>query len=100
MSSASVSDRLEQWESDLAALSIVQTNSIVDISRLVAERPLPTNLIEEYSNRHILESMPMSSPTLGANLNRHAFKEGNGSGIYLHYRLFYLYIISWFVAVR
>ena len=82
MSQTSVTDRLEQWDSELASLSIVQTNSIVDISRLVAERLLPTNLIEEYSNRFILESMHNSHPTLGADLNIHAFKDGDGAGTF------------------
>ena len=79
-----MSDRLEQWDSELANLSIVQTNSIVDISKLVAERPLPTNLIEEYSNRIILASMHKSRPTPGASLNRHAFKDGDGAGTYTY----------------
>ncbi|KAI6650596.1 hypothetical protein LOD99_7646 [Oopsacas minuta] len=81
MSITSVSERLEQWDSELAALSIVQTNSIVDISRLVAERPYPPNLIEEYSNKQILDSINKSSTTLGSNLVRHAFSHGEETGI-------------------
>ena len=79
MSTAAL-DRLEQWDSELATLSIVQTNSIVEISNLVAERPYPPNLIEEYSNRQIVQSISKGSSTLGANLVRHAFNDGEEAG--------------------
>ena len=74
-------DRLARWDSELASLSIVETNSIVELSLLANERIFPAHLIDEYSNKEILDTLIKNSSIPVAHLVEHIFKNGTKSGM-------------------